>query len=319
MPFAKKMALYFNIVDIPDSCLKRHHKTTPYLGGAAIFISFWTVACCFLDLHSYVFFGLLIGTSLIFLAGLVDDIFLLSPLQKFGCQLAAATVLVKFGFYLDLGWILYLDKMLSLLWMVTLMNAFNLVDVMDGLSATIGFWIGCFLFAYAFYLGQDALCNILLILLGSKLAFFYYNRPRATIYLGDAGSMLIGAMLAAISLKIKWADLGGGVFLDYLIVPIIFGIPIIETISLILIRRFKKIPFYNGSPDHYIHYLKHQGWQEWRILQYTSVYSLLLGLFSMLVAFSGVNFFLLLSTGVLLLIVWIHVVFSKIRLFYLKN
>jgi UDP-GlcNAc:undecaprenyl-phosphate GlcNAc-1-phosphate transferase len=319
VPVAKKLALYFNIVDVPDSYLKKHQKITPYLGGAAIFISFWVILGLFSNLIKHDFYGLLIGTTLIFAAGLMDDIFLLSPFQKFNCQLVAGAVLVGFGFSLDACWPLYLDKILSLFWIIALMNAFNLVDVMDGLATTIGLCICGSLFVYAFYLNQETVCYVLLVLLGGQLAFFYYNRPRAVIYLGDAGSMLIGTILAAVSLKIKWINLGNDGFLSYLIAPIVFGIPLMETLSLILIRKLKKIPFYNGSPDHYIHYLKHKGWREWSILGYTAMYSLLLCLFSMFVAFLNPPIFLLLSVGMLLLVAWIDVVFSKKSVFRIKN
>lgn len=311
VPFARHLALYLNIVDVPDFFLKRHSKVTPYLGGAAIFVSFWVILSLFLGIYHCNLFGLLIGSSLICIAGLIDDILVLSPFQKLKFQLLAATILVIFGFSLDFHSPFYLNKALSLFWIVALMNAFNLVDVMDGLATIIGIGIGCGLLGYAFYLKQDLLASMLLILLGAQLGFFYHNRPRATIYLGDAGSMLIGTILAVISLKINWICLGEKNFLNYLIAPIIFGIPLIEVISLILIRKFKKIPFYNGSPDHYIHYLKNKGWCEWSILRYTLAYCGLLSLFSLCVAFSKNQLALLLCFGILLQGLWIYVVFAK--------
>lgn len=310
VPFARCLALYLNIFDVPDLYLKKHTQVTPYLGGAAIFISFWITNFLFNPCNE-IMFGLLIGSILIFIAGLIDDIFVLRPFQKIQFQFLAAFSLIFFGFYLNLNWPFYLDRLLSMVWMLTLMNAFNLVDVMDGLATIISISVASGLAFYAFYLKQDLLGNLLIILLGALFGFFYYNRPRAKIYLGDAGSMLIGAILAAISLKINWNSIAPSFFLGYFIPPIIFGIPLLEVSSLILIRKFKKIPFYNGSPDHYIHYLKAKEWSEWAILLYTLFYGLLINAFSLAVAFLKIKLSLLLSLGLLLQLLWAYVVFSK--------
>ncbi len=310
VPAFRALALRLNIVDIPDGKLKKHRRATPYLGGLAIFTSLWLVLFIF-DQHYTALYGLFWGTAIVLVTGLVDDIFLLTPLKKLAGQLISASVLIYYGFCLNLNWPLYADQFLSLLWLAGIINAFNLVDVMDGLAVTIGTGITLGLMGYTWYLNQFDLLAILLALLGAQLAFFCYNRPRATIYLGDAGSMLLGATLAAIALKINWLCCEKYCALHYLIAPIIMGIPIIEVISLILIRKVKNIPFYTGSHDHYIHYLKNKEWQEWSILSFTFLYQLLLFIFSVVVFMEIMTLFVILIAGLLLLWSWVYVVFFK--------
>lgn len=310
IPAFRALAVRLNIVDVPDGNLKKHCRATPYLGGLAIFVSLWLVLV-FLK-HNYLLLqGLFFGTFLVLITGLVDDIFLLSPFKKLIGQLLSASVLIYYGFYLDLAWPLYLDKFLSLIWLIGIINAFNLVDVMDGLCVTIGTGATIGLMGYAWYFHQIDLVIILSTLLGALLAFFCYNCPRATIYLGDAGSMLLGAILAAIALKINWYSHENCSFLNYLVAPVILGIPIIEVLSLILIRKFKKIPFYNGSTDHYMHYLKRKKWQEWLILLFTFLYQLLLFMLSLIIFTKKFTIFTNFVAGLLLLGLWIYVVFLK--------
>lgn len=313
VPGFRALAIRFEVVDKPDGVLKKHQKATPYLGGAALFCSLWLllflVNNCFLN--NGLLWGLFTGLTIIFTAGLVDDLILLSPLQKFSCQVLSALVLVLQGFNLGLDWPFYLDQILALIWIVGLMNAFNLVDVMDGLATTLGFCVSFGLASYAFYLGQQDLLIILLTFMGALAAFFCYNAPRATIYLGDAGSMLIGTVIAVISLKINWHQVGEGSWLNYLIPSILAGIPIIEVGSLILIRKLKQIPFYNGSPDHFMHYLKNKKWSDGLILIFVALYSILLCAFSGLVAFLNLPIYLILVIGSLMLILWVTVVFCR--------
>lgn len=311
VPAAKALALYLNIVDTPDNYLKQHQKTTPYLGGLAIFISLWLVMIWLFKLDSNLI-GLFWGTLTILFVGIVDDLILLNPGQKLLGQMFAAGLLVYYGFCFDLFLPFNLTRLISFFWIISLMNAFNLVDVMDGLATTIGSLATSSLIVYAFYFGQNDLAAILVIFLGAQLAFLFYNRPRAQIYLGDAGSMLIGALLAAITLKLNWTDLHNYyVFQNYLIAPIILSIPLIEVLCLILIRKFKHIPFYNGSPDHFKHYLKNKNWSECNILGYVAVYATLLFVYSWLVAFSNLNLIVLLFLAIMLLILWYLVVFAK--------
>lgn len=309
IPVFKALAIKLKIVDMPDGKLKKHQVATPYLGGAAIFISLWSVLF-FVCSASQFWAGLFLGTLVIFTAGLVDDLIALCPRQKIIMQLFTAAVLVGAGYSLDLRWPYYSGQVLSIFWLISMMNAFNLVDVMDGLATTIGIWSSLGLSYYAFLAGQsDDLLNILAVLLGSLIAFFCYNKPRAQIYLGDAGSMLLGAVIAATALKINWESIGNKSLINYLAAPTLVAIPALEVASLILIRRFKRIPFYNGSRDHFAHYLKNKQWSEWLILIYVSCYAILLFMLSALVVLSKFSPLGLLFVSTIIFLIWILIVF----------
>jgi UDP-GlcNAc:undecaprenyl-phosphate GlcNAc-1-phosphate transferase len=309
-PLFRLLATCLNIVDAPDGHLKRHSKPTPYLGGVAIYTSFWVISY-------YVFWpaenlwGLFLGTTIVVFIGLIDDLFLLTPIKKFIGQVLSGICLVWFGFCLDVELPFCIDKAVSVFWIVSLMNAMNLVDVMDGLATLISIFASLGLLYYAIYFNLHDLIVLLIILLGLLVAFFFYNSPRATIYLGDTGSMFLGGVVSAASLSITWGDLNKEYFLGYLIPIIILGVPIIEILSLIIIRRFKGIPFYNGSPDHFVHYLQGKKWSKELVLIYTATYSIILILFSALIATTKVNILTLLLISISLLASWIAIVFKN--------
>ncbi len=110
---------------------------------------------------------------------------------------------------------------------------------------------------------------------GSLMAFLWYNRPPARIYLGDAGSLWIGGFLAIVPLFFSWGSYNAH---GYLTQFFILSIPLIEVFSLIVIRSYKRLPFYLGSPHHFCHYLQANGWSKRWILLYVAVISVVLNI-----------------------------------------
>lgn len=311
-PIFRWIAWRWRVLDIPNGDLKAHYAPTPYLGGLAIYAGFWVSLLIFFSPLNLSIIGLFCSTSLMVAVGLVDDLFQLSPGHKFFWQILAGIMLVRFGFCLELfDGHFFLNSLISLFWMLSLINAVNLVDVMDGLATTVCFWASIGLLCYAFYFNQLDLAMMLIALLAALVAFFIYNRPKATIYLGDAGSMLLGMLLAAIVIKLHWASLPALLPLRYLVGPILAGVALLEGAFLILIRKIKKIPFYRGSRDHFSHFLKRRQWTEISILGFVSWYSVALILYSALVSFSVLNTSFLFVIGFGLIGLWVCVVFSK--------
>lgn len=308
IPIFRALALRLNIVDRPDGNLKKHHKVTPYLGGVAIFTALWLVLIFNIN-FSGILPGLFFGTLIILIVGLIDDIFLLTPFQKLLGQMFSAVILVYYNFNSLLGLPFFGDYFLSVFWLISLMNAFNLIDVMDGLAVTACASATCGFIGYVAYLKQHDLLLLLIVFLGAQLAFLYHNRPCATIYLGDAGSMLLGAIIGAVSLKVNWIYLGNSIALNYLTAPMIVGIPIIEVCSLVIIRRIKNVPFYNGSHDHYVHYLRRKNWSDYNILFFTVAYTFLLIFISVLNAFNICTLSKYLLICITTLLLWISIIF----------
>jgi UDP-GlcNAc:undecaprenyl-phosphate GlcNAc-1-phosphate transferase len=275
VPVVCKIANSLGIIDQPDGVIKKHEKATPYLGGVAVYMGFISSIALFSCLESSLF-SLLVGSTVLLFVGLLDDLNPMKPYQKFLGQIIAAICFINGGFFLKEQFFQenYMIALpISLLWILTIINAFNLVDVMDGLATTIA--IGsAFIFAFvALFFQLQAPALLLSALLGALVAFLWYNKPTAKIYLGDAGSLFLGGVLACVPFLFKW-----GVYnpYGYLAPAVILAIPLLEISTLVIIRTYKGIPFFRASPDHFSIYLRSKGWSKNFILVYVGLISLVL-------------------------------------------
>jgi UDP-GlcNAc:undecaprenyl-phosphate GlcNAc-1-phosphate transferase len=149
---------------------------------------------------------------------------------------------------------------------------------------------------------------ILASFLGSLAAFLWYNKPPARIYLGDAGALFIGGFLAIIPFLIDWGTYN---YYGCLTPFIILAIPLLECFSLIIIRSYKRITFYQGSPDHFSSYLIAKKWDRTDLLYYVSGLSIYLGIVAFLFAAGFLSFLGTFLLGLLFLIVWIAVLLRE--------
>ncbi len=309
VPFFRAVALRFNILDAPDGRIKVHKKPTPYLGGLAVYCGLLCgLVVTFPVTGNWLLF--LIGITLLLFLGLVDDLTPLAPYQKFGGQLLVAFCFLRSGIYMKEHFFYNSENMaISVLWILTIVNGFNLIDVMDGLATTTALGATSSFMVISIALQQYDITLLLCAFLGSLFAFLYYNKPQASIYLGDAGSLFIGGFLATVPFFLKWGTYN---IYGYLTPIIILAIPIAEVVSLIIIRTYKKIPFYRGSPDHFCHYLQKNGWSRQGILWYVGSTSMVLALvgyghFSNFLSLS--HLFIALST---LFVGWVYLLCKKI-------
>lgn len=256
IPYIKKMAIRINAVDVPGG-RHIHNKITPKLGGLAIFLGF---------LIGYMVFGtpsptmnaVLIGSFIIILVGVIDDITELGPLTKFIGQLAAASVIVfygnllikdvtAFGLYINFN---ILSYPLTIFFILGCINCINLIDGLDGLSGGISSIYFLTIGIIATIQGKIGLDYVLaFVMLGSTLGFLVYNFHPATIFAGDSGSMFMGFIISVIAL------LGfKNVTMTSLIIPLlILGIPILDTLFAILRRLIKKESLAHGDRQHIHH------------------------------------------------------------------
>ena len=290
-------------LDIPDGTIKKHEKPIPYLGGVAIFVGFIVSLSFTLSFENQLML-FLIGTTLLLFIGLVDDLVVLKPYQKFSGQFIAAFCLVRSGFYLKESFFLYnfWSVPLSLFWILSVVNAFNLVDIMDGLASTIAVGASAAFLIIACLNQQWQVALLLSSFLGPLVAFLWYNKPPAHIYLGDAGSLFIGGILATVPFLLKWSIHN---FYGFVVPAIVLAIPLLEVASLILVRSYKRIPFYKASPDHFALYLRNNGWSKNLILIY--IFTLSLGLFcwSYLLFYNEMSFIQFVVLSLLFLFVWL--------------
>ncbi len=247
-PVFRDAALRFGIVDAPDGALKRQREPVAYLGGLAFFSS------VLFPLSAVVAFsdktmGILLGASVIVLLGLIDDIGRLSPGIKLLVQMLAVFLLLRCGVRIRIEYFPPLVNIAAtFLWMIVLVNGFNLIDVMDGMAATVGAVSSFFLFLLLAWNGLHTDALLALAVTGALLGFLRFNRHPATIYLGDAGSLTIGFLLGALAMQGRYTDVHPtGLFSTVFL----FAVPIFEIVFLSWIRMRRGVPVFLGSNDHF--------------------------------------------------------------------
>ena len=262
-PLARRTALRLDIVDHPGGH-KAHHTPIPYLGGLAIYVGFMLFLLAVVVLNRadprtplVQALAILAGATLMVVLGLVDDRFSLRPLLKLGGQLLSAAVLYAAGIHFSFNHFGYLDAPVSLLWVVGMTNAFNLLDNMDGLSVGTAA-IGC---TYFFVLAvleptkQYLVASMAAALGGACLGFLYYNFNPARIFMGDAGSLFLGFMLAVLGLKIKMNFFQNLHAVNFFVPVVVLGIPIFDTTLVTVSRLRRRVPIGRGGHDHMSHRL----------------------------------------------------------------
>jgi UDP-GlcNAc:undecaprenyl-phosphate GlcNAc-1-phosphate transferase len=246
-PRLREAALSFGIVDRPDGRLKTHREPVPYLGGLAIYLSF-LVSLALTFTFSTEVLGLLLAGSIVVILGLVDDLGQLGPWTKLGGQLVAVLVLVKSGIYIKLVFIPEpLAIALSVVWLLAVTNAFNLIDIMDGLSAGTALVAALTLLIVAELGGGSTAATLLAALAGACLGFLRYNFQPARIYMGDTGSMFLGLLLGALAMDNAYTRFNP---VAALAPALILGVPLFDMLFVMYIRWRRGLPVMLGSPDH---------------------------------------------------------------------
>ncbi len=259
IPFIKKIAIQINAVDVPVGGRHIHKKITPKLGGIGIFLGF-LIGYMIFGTHSSAMNGILIGSFIIILIGVVDDITELTAFQQFIGQLIASCVVVfygglmikslsAFGIYIEFG---FLSPFITLFFILGCINCINLIDGLDGLSGGISSIYFLTIGIIAVIQNKTGLDFILtFIMLGSTLGFLVYNFNPASIFAGDCGSNFMGFMISIIAL------LGfKNVTMTSLFIPLlILAIPILDTLFAILRRALKHKPLFEGDKYHIHHQL----------------------------------------------------------------
>jgi UDP-GlcNAc:undecaprenyl-phosphate GlcNAc-1-phosphate transferase len=247
-PLMRKAALQLGIVDRPDGKLKIHGGNVPYLGGIAVYTAFLFTVGILSDFGQETL-GLLLSGSIALMVGLIDDFGILTPYQKLLGETLAALVLVKSGIYIKLIVLpVWVAIPLTVLWILAVTNALNIIDILDGLAAGIAA-IAAIAIAFANVIAnRESVAFLCIVLAGAVIGFLRYNFHPAKIYLGDAGSLFIGFMLAALSMNAGYTRMN---MLAVISPVLILGIPLFDLALVIWIRWRNGIPVTKGSPDHF--------------------------------------------------------------------
>jgi len=269
VPSVRKLALKLSFVDRPTQ-RKAHTQPIPLLGGVAIYISFVITGGIF-GKAGPTYWGIALGGLLILLVGILDDYYKtqskdFKPWPRFIAQIISALVLVGFGITINgvndpfngryMTFPLWVSILTTVIWVVAITNMMNFLDGVDGLACGIAAISSITLFFIALLKGQYPMAVLAMILMGSALGFLRYNFYPARIFMGDAGATFLGFVLAAIAVDgaFKSATLISA------IVPVLaLGVPITDTLWVIVKRFRENRPIYLGDRGHTFHILMRSG------------------------------------------------------------
>ena len=262
-----------------------HERTTPVLGGIGIFAGiltgFWVAVAVGAAPASRELVAILGGCAILFAAGLLDDLFSLGPIPKLAAQIAAALLVIFNGLTIS-GLISndFLAGVVALVWLVGMTNAFNLLDNMDGLAATLAGIAAVFFAIDALEVHKShAVLALSLALALACVGFLPFNLRygrSAAVFMGDSGSQVLGFLLAALGLTASWKVAGTTV--ATLLLPIlILAVPILDTTLVTVVRLLDGRPVYQGGRDHTSHRLVYHGLSEKRAVVLLAVISAALG------------------------------------------
>ena len=271
-PLVRDLFLKYDIVDHPDADRKFHLKPIPRVGGIAIVFSYAAALGIMLLLaprgaainivHGKLFLSLLPATALVFLVGLLDDLFNFKPRYKLLGQLAAASLAVALGARLSIFHNVphaeWLTIPLSVIWLIGCSNAVNLIDGLDGLASGVGLFATLTTLLAALATGNIGLAMATVPLVGCLLAFLKYNFSPASVFLGDCGSLTIGFMLGCFGLV--WSERTGT--LVGMAAPLMaLALPLID-VSLSIGRRWmRNKPIFQGDRGHIHHMVLARGFK----------------------------------------------------------
>ena len=251
-PLFRKIALRSQFMDTPMGQLKKHTAPVPYMGGLAIYFSFLMGILSALVLapppDSHRILALLVGGTVMAIMGFVDDLFALSAATKFLVQILSAALLIFFGMKLEfMPSHPIVGTALTILWVVAVTNAVNIIDIMDGLAGGAAL-IACLSFVVVPYLGAESYVPLTAAALGgSVLGFLPFNYQPARIYMGDSGALFLGFMLAGSAMGHGYSQVN----LAGLLAPLlILGVPLYDMALVMMLRFFKGQSMFRGSNDH---------------------------------------------------------------------
>jgi UDP-N-acetylmuramyl pentapeptide phosphotransferase/UDP-N-acetylglucosamine-1-phosphate transferase len=268
-PVSIVLARRWGAIDYPGG-RRIHQQPIPRLGGLAIYTAFWLAVMFTPGKWDQLYWGLFLGSTVILLVGVWDDIKGIRPIFKLYWQLLAALILVFFGFSLSFP---FLDRLLSqfsigtvgvtivgavlaVFWVVSLVNTVNISDGLDGLAAGICFGAALLLFWSALRIHQVPSAFLTLALAGATLGFLFYNFHPAHIFMGDSGSMFLGYVIGGISIMglLKTATVLGLVF------PLlVLGMPLTDMVFAIIRRKWKGHSIVKADRGHLHHRLLDAG------------------------------------------------------------
>ena len=351
VPMFSKIGKTVGLVDLPDNKRKLHTNAIPLIGGVAVFTStlFAVTFVTWLSINyqalflkwsgpidSLIFsdfqqlvvsvrpadkwelFGLLIGSTIILAVGVLDDRFAIRGRQKLFGQFIAATVLIFFNYHFDqvtfAGFTINFDVFSIVFvygWVLAAVNSVNLLDGADGIAGSIGIVMSVALGVMAISLGHALNAIILFGFAGALLGFLKFNFPPAKVYLGDAGSMLIGFVLAAMAIRGMSKQTSAFAFFAPLA---LLSIPFIDTTAAIIRRRLTGRSIFEVDRGHLHHSLMKRGYSPIASILWVIALSLTTATGGVLSLINQQSIYALVSIAVVLFVMMANRIFGNAEL-----
>ncbi len=319
-PVAEIIAYKIGAIDVPKDARRMHKKPIPRLGGIAIFAGFYISTIIFETRYmAKEIRGMLIGSIIIVALGMFDDVLALKPMQKFGFQVIATLIPTFCGvritgipnffdpsaanFVLPLP----LQYVVTVIWMLAILNAVNLLDGLDGLAAGVSAIMSICVTVIVVLLQSPAVAVVAAALAGACLGFMPYNFNPAKMFMGDTGSMFIGYTLAVMSVM--------GVFKAYAIVAfaipfLIFGLPIFDMVFVSIRRMLNGKSPMSADKTHLHHRLIDLGFNQKQTVAIMYAIAAVLGLIAVFIAGEG-----FMRAAVVVLIVFVIVIMCSVFMY----
>ncbi|MBN2453525.1 MAG: undecaprenyl/decaprenyl-phosphate alpha-N-acetylglucosaminyl 1-phosphate transferase [Candidatus Omnitrophica bacterium] len=295
-PVIKNIAVKLNYLDHPKTN-KVHARPTALLGGVSIYVSFIIGILMTIGLTlDAKLLSVIVGCTFLLVVGLVDDRMGMMPEVKLLGQFLAAMIVIKSGVRVEFLHNYYLDTIFTYLWIVGITNAFNLLDNMNGLSVGIAVIASIFFGITMCTSGQLPVAVMSFALAGAGLGFLKHNFPKASIFMGDTGSLVLGFVLASLAVMGSWSS---KFLTTSLAMPIlILAYPIFDTMLVTVMRLVEGRSIFQGGRDHSSHRLALLGFRKRRAVLVIYGICIVLGLSALLMQILPLRPALILIGGV---------------------
>ena len=297
-PLMRKIALVQGVLDRPNSAHKSHKNPVPYLGGVAIIIGVVIVSYIALISNKFTWSNFWLATSVfgpaivMGLVGLWDDLKSLNPLPRLiGQSIAGLVVAIILILNDNIGnptGVTVLDAAITILWIVGICNSINFFDNLDGGAAGTVAITAIFLTYLAITGDQYFIAALSIVVAGSTLGFLIWNRAPARIYMGDAGALFLGLLIATLTVRFNPSTDNSAT--SFAIPVLLLAVPILDTTVAVFSRLRRKVSPFQGGKDHLSHRLIRYGLSRKVAAITLWLLSAFYGLFAVLISMQSINY-----------------------------
>ncbi len=280
-PISRAIALRIGLVDKP-AARKLHQQATPLLGGLAIYAGLAIALLIFSPpQHLREFGAILSGAAFLALIGVLDDKYNLGIGLRLLAMTVASLVVVAVGIQVYLFKIPWLDIPITVLWIVTITNAVNFNDNMDGLAAGLTAIAAAFFMVIALTQGLSLVSALAAALMGSAVGFLVFNFNPARSFMGDMGSLVLGFILAILGIKLEFGTQPLDV--TWMVPLLVLALPLSDILLVVLTRLWEKRSPFQGGKDHTSHRIMSLGLSQRKTILLLYAFCVLFGLLGIVV------------------------------------